>query len=220
MVTNSNSTDTTWNADSNFVPVRVHGVVGTYPAFDKIGVVDTADASANDLRYFAPSSSGFPPTSNIVKGRIMNGVNHIVGGSYVSIVNVQNANTAPQEGTRIMFTPCKSVKIGDISTITLKLNSIKEIGNGLGPSEFSLDQNYPNPFNPATHLRFTIAHLRFVSLKIYDVLGREVVTLVHETMKPGTYSVEWNASRFASGVYFYQLRAGNFVSAKKMVLLK
>ena len=87
-------------------------------------------------------------------------------------------------------------------------------------NKFALDQNYPNPFNPTTDLRFTIGDLRFVTLKVTDVLGREVATLVNETMKPGTYSVEWNAAPFASGVYFYQLQAGNFVSIKKMVLIK
>jgi len=103
---------------------------------------------------------------------------------------------------------------------TLLVPTDVEIHPDLISNKFALDQNYPNPFNPTTHLRFTTVDLRFVSLKIYDVLGREVVTLVNETMKPGSYSVEWNAAPFTSGVYFYQLRAGNFVSVKKMVLIK
>ncbi len=98
------------------------------------------------------------------------------------------------------------------------------------PAQIELSQNYPNPFNPTTSFRFTLADERFVSLKIYDVLGKEVTSLVSEDKKPGSYSVQWNASEaasgisskggYASGVYFYTLRAGNFIDTKKMVLLK
>jgi spore germination protein YaaH len=92
--------------------------------------------------------------------------------------------------------------------------------NMAAPKEFTLQQNYPNPFNPTTHLRFTIADFRFVTLKIYDVLGREAATLVNERKSPGTYEVSFDGSRFASGVYFYTLRAGNFVETKKMLMIK
>ncbi|HTR82209.1 MAG TPA: T9SS type A sorting domain-containing protein [Bacteroidota bacterium] len=88
------------------------------------------------------------------------------------------------------------------------------------PSGFALLQNYPNPFNPTTNLRFTIADFRFVSLKIFDALGREVAILVNETKKPGQYTVQWDGSGAASGVYFYTLRAGSFIQTKKMVLIK
>jgi hypothetical protein len=132
------------------------------------------------------------------------------------------------------------VDVGSLSTAFFKtVTSVSPISDVV-PVAFKLEQNYPNPFNPTTHFRFTVpeAHQpsaeianfppeadtplaqRFVTLKIYDMLGREVATLVNEKKGPGTYSVEWNASPFASGVYFYQLRAGGFVSVKKMVLLK
>jgi hypothetical protein len=88
------------------------------------------------------------------------------------------------------------------------------------PKEFSLYQNYPNPFNPATHLRFEVSELRFVNLKIYDMLGREAAELVSGELKPGTYEVEWNASDYPSGVYFYKLISGDFVETKKMILIK
>jgi serine protease len=88
------------------------------------------------------------------------------------------------------------------------------------PLAFALEQNYPNPFNPTTHLQFSIADFQFVTLKIYDVLGRDVATLVNEQKSPGTYIVNFDGSSFASGVYFYRLRAGSFVSTKRMVLLK
>ena len=87
-------------------------------------------------------------------------------------------------------------------------------------STFELSQNYPNPFNPSTHLQFTISNLQFVQLKIFDVLGREVAVLVNEEKSPGKYTVEWNAARFSSGVYFYTLKAGGFFQTRKMLVIK
>ncbi len=91
------------------------------------------------------------------------------------------------------------------------------------PVEFSLSQNYPNPFNPTTVIKYTIPHVgtqHAVSLHVFDLLGREVATLVNEKKPAGFYQIPWDASGLASGVYFYQLRAGNFIETKKMLLLK
>ena len=88
------------------------------------------------------------------------------------------------------------------------------------PSEYILAQNYPNPFNPVTTIKYSVPQGDIASIKVYDLLGREVAVLVNEYKPTGTYSVEFNASRFASGVYFYQLQAGNFVEVKKMILLR
>ena len=88
------------------------------------------------------------------------------------------------------------------------------------PQSFWLEQNYPNPFNPTTNFEFRIANFGFVNLKIYDMLGREVATLVNENKAAGNYTIEWNASNFSSGVYFYKLQVGNNVSVKKMLLLR
>jgi hypothetical protein len=88
------------------------------------------------------------------------------------------------------------------------------------PERFALGQNYPNPFNPETEIGFRIAEVGFVSLKVFDVLGREVATLVNEEKQLGTYSVQWDASGQASGVYFYRLQTGNFVDVKKLILLR
>jgi hypothetical protein len=93
--------------------------------------------------------------------------------------------------------------------------------------EYALHQNYPNPFNPTTDFGYRIADFGFVSLKVYDVLGREVATLVNEVKQPGAYSVRWNASGYPSGVYLYRLSAvgsngaaQNFQSVKKLMLVK
>jgi hypothetical protein len=85
---------------------------------------------------------------------------------------------------------------------------------------FYLSQNYPNPFNPNTNFKFRIADFGFVSLKVYDVLGKEIVTVVSEEKSAGEYEVEFSRDGLSSGMYFYSLRAGNFTETKKMVLMK
>ena len=88
------------------------------------------------------------------------------------------------------------------------------------PEKYSLSQNYPNPFNPTTNIKYQIPINSFVTLKIYDVMGREVKTLVSETKSAGSYSVDFNASDFSSGVYFYKIQSGDFTETKKMLLIK
>jgi hypothetical protein len=88
------------------------------------------------------------------------------------------------------------------------------------PQSYSLAQNYPNPFNPVTKINFAIPKQGFVTLKVYDMLGREVTKLVNEVKQAGTYSVDFDATRLSSGVYFYKLEAGGFVDTKRMVLVK
>jgi hypothetical protein len=91
---------------------------------------------------------------------------------------------------------------------------------GAPPDRGKLDQNYPNPFNPVTHIEFRISHFGFVSLKVFDVLGREVAVLVQEAKQPGAYEVQWNASDFPSGIYYCRLTAGDVVATRTMTLLK
>jgi hypothetical protein len=88
------------------------------------------------------------------------------------------------------------------------------------PLNFKLEQNYPNPFNPSTKIIFDIPHDNFVSIRIYDLLGREVDALVNERLDAGSYEVDWDASNYPSGVYFYKLTADKYTGTKKMVLLK
>jgi hypothetical protein len=88
------------------------------------------------------------------------------------------------------------------------------------PREFSLQQNYPNPFNPSTNVTFQVAKEGFVSVKIYDVLGKEVASLVNEVKQVGTHAATWNAAGFGSGIYFCKMQAGSFMETKKMLLMK
>ena len=100
--------------------------------------------------------------------------------------------------------------------------------NNFVADDFSLEQNYPNPFNPSTSIRFNISSViasetkqsQFVSLKVYDVLGNEVATLVNEEKPAGSYEVKFDAAGLSSGIYFYKLQAGSFIATKKMLLLR
>ncbi len=99
------------------------------------------------------------------------------------------------------------------------VSGITPVGNVL-PKEYSLSQNYPNPFNPVTKINFALPKQGMVTLKIYDVLGREVRTLVNEVKSAGNFSVDFNASEFSSGVYFYKLESNGFSDIKRMMLIK
>ena len=88
------------------------------------------------------------------------------------------------------------------------------------PTSYSLSQNYPNPFNPETFIRYCIPRQSQVTLKVYEALGREITTLINEEKSVGYYEVKFSLAEFASGVYFYQLKAGNFIQTKKMILMK
>ncbi|NOX65590.1 MAG: T9SS type A sorting domain-containing protein [Chlorobi bacterium] len=116
------------------------------------------------------------------------------------------------------------------SKIVLFYSTLTDVVEGnLNITKFSLDQNYPNPFNPSTKIQYTIAkspllggdgRSGLVTLKVYDILGREVATLVNKNKKPGYYEVHFNASSLTSGIYFYRLQSGNFIQTKKMILLR
>ena len=99
------------------------------------------------------------------------------------------------------------------------LVSVSNTGTSV-PKTFSISQNYPNPFNPSTKIQYEVPEKSIVSLKVYDVLGNEIITLVNKETLSGRYEVEFNATNLPSGVYFYRIQANNFVETKKMILLK
>ncbi len=92
-------------------------------------------------------------------------------------------------------------------------------GNEL-PSKYRLNQNYLNAFNPVSKIQYDIPQISFVTIIVYDVLGSEVATIANEEEPAGNYKVEFNGSKLTSGVYFYQLRAGDYTNTKKMILLR
>jgi hypothetical protein len=112
-------------------------------------------------------------------------------------------------------------------SVTWRFNTqvigITQIGSNI-PDKFMLYDNFPNPFNPVTKIKFDIPAVvtagSMVKLIVYDITGRETALLVNESLSPGRYETSWNASDYSSGVYIYRLEAGEFVSIKKMVLIK
>ena len=98
-------------------------------------------------------------------------------------------------------------------------SEIISVGN-LGPNGFILEQNYPNPFNPSTSIRYAVANKQFVSIKVYDVIGNEIATLVNEEKPVGSYEIEFNAGNISAGVYYYSIVTEGFVQTKKMILIK
>jgi dienelactone hydrolase len=126
------------------------------------------------------------------------GANHNISADSVILSRVQQWYT--QWG---LFTPTGIVKIE----------------NEL-PINFKLYQNYPNPFNPISNIEFTISDFEFVKLTVYDIRGKEIETLVNDNLAQGHYKVQWDASRYSSGVYYYTLQANNFTETKKLLLLK
>ncbi len=103
------------------------------------------------------------------------------------------------------------IDLGQLVNVKSQVNNLKD---------FNLSQNYPNPFNPTTNISYSIAHSAFVMLKIYDVLGKEVASLVNEEKSPGTHTINFNAQNLSSGVYYYRIKAGSFSETRKMILLR
>ena len=101
---------------------------------------------------------------------------------------------------------------------TFKYSGVVEVG--IAPSSFTLSQNYPNPFNPSTKIKYSIPQSSKVVVKVFDMLGKEVTTLVNEEKQAGTYELTWNAQDMPSGVYTYSIKAGSYTAVKKMVLIK
>jgi hypothetical protein len=94
------------------------------------------------------------------------------------------------------------------------------LSNNETPTQYELAQNYPNPFNPTTKIQFTIVNRQSTIVRVYDVLGRDIATLVNEVKERGTYTIQWDASGVSSGVYFYRIKAGDFVQTKRMMVVR
>ena len=121
----------------------------------------------------------------------------------------------------VLISNSPRVHVGSTFTLDdLSFGPSTDVAEGEAPAEFRLDQNYPNPFNPTTRIPFQLGNAAFVSLTVYDLLGREVVTLVNQELPPGSYRADFDASGYTAGVYFYRLRAGERVETRRMILLR
>ncbi|MGE5679923.1 MAG: amidohydrolase family protein, partial [Bacillota bacterium] len=123
---------------------------------------------------------------------------------------------------RELLTIDKQKAIDDVNRIIkqLMLTGIKSDRKNSGCHSFQLNQNYPNPFNPTTTIRYSIPRESFVELKVFDLLGREVTTLINKEQSPGEYKVQFDGSSLPSGVYIYTIQAGQYRASKKLMLLK
>jgi hypothetical protein len=120
-----------------------------------------------------------------------------------------------RQPTTVLFDPNNDIVL---KTATLVVGTNNE--SNITPDKFAVYQNYPNPFNPTTSIKFDIPKNAFVTLKVYDVIGKEVATLINEVRTAGSYNVDWNASFYPSGVYFYKLESKDFTETKRMLLIK
>ena len=213
-----NPVDSVWSCDSN-------QTASGKPVFDKIaGINDTLDATGKSISYYGyVSTVPFPPTSVAKKSPLVSGASFITKDIY--FVNFKSDGIPPQAGTIIEITPFARIKPGDIKRIVLHTNGVEQVAGEIIPSSYGLMQNYPNPFNPATTIEFSLPTESDVSLRIYDVIGREVAEPIHGQMRAGIFRFRWDGkncanSSVASGVYFYRIAAGSFVETKKMLLLR
>jgi len=170
---------------------------GFYPAYSIFGIGDLNSAKVLKVSQFLDSVN-----SLTAEGRVQ-------WKSLTQIYDIWNSSY----NKKPYFIMCEDMPL-----------SLTQISSNI-PEGFILEQNYPNPFNPSTKIRFqipaSVETTRWgVSLRIYDVSGKEVSTLVNNELKSGTYEVDWDASAYSSGVYFYSIQAGDFNVTKKMVLVK
>jgi hypothetical protein len=131
-----------------------------------------------------------------------------------ALISIAVVNNGPRTHIGSTFW-VDDLSFGPASTTT----NVKGFGNNI-PNALALDQNYPNPFNPSTKIQFEIPEAQFVTLKVYNLLGQEVATLINERLEAGRYRAEFDAANLPSATYFYRLQAGNFSQAKKMTVLK
>jgi hypothetical protein len=209
-------TDTTWRMTDSLSSGQ--------KIFQRIvGILDERDGSNIDIRYYAPSNAIFPPTSTGVKGRLINSANFVVRDLYFG--NAKGENVYPQTGTTIKLFTTQSPLNGDIKRITLKRAVPSGGGASIVPSDYVLEHNYPNPFNPVTNIRFGVPRRSYITLAVFDILGRTVRTLAAGESFEGTFTVQWDGRNddgipVSSGVYFYRLSSGSSAVTQRMLLLK
>ena len=191
------SPDTTSYTDGYFMYSEDGGTVWSAP--EKF----TPDAPRLDWRY--PSIVSVSPTATLDDATIT--VHIVIQGDSIpgSTVNTAGQPVAVSAQYYHFSTEILLVSADDDPVVV---------------NEFNLEQNYPNPFNPSTQINYSLAERSNVTIKVYDVLGNEIATLVNTTQEAGAYDVNFDASKLSSGLYVYTLSAGNFTSSKKMMLLK
>ena len=232
-----------WMDNRNNIPQGKQSYVGYYPDFGLLVNPSQKDMGNNDSAVITIT---IPGTNGIYSDRVkfVHSIDTLpVSGSFqFAYVNGKDSITAFPDSVRLKIKSVGNVTFGvyylsilgsgsngtPVHRRKVQLNvntsSIQNIST-LTTGDYMLYQNYPNPFNPETKIRFHIKESGFVSLKVYDVLGKEIATLVNEYQKAGTYEVPFSINQFSnnkisSGVYFYKIETHSYINTKRMILLK
>ena len=178
------------------------------PNFGDLTSADTTDVGLNKIYGNGRNDSTFDFYYNVATTDTLRAENNYWGTTVADSIakHIWDRNDSPALGV-IDFMPFRLVT--SVSNTNLEV-----------PSGFKLFNAYPNPFNPTTNIKYQIANSSFVTLKIYDVAGKEISTLVNQKQSPGIYELSWDASKYSSGVYFYRIDAGGYSDVKKLVLIK
>jgi uncharacterized delta-60 repeat protein len=229
-------------SDYDFVIVRYNSNGSLDNTFGSNGIVTTLVGASNDVASslaiqsngkiaasgysYSGSDYDFAVVGYNTNGSLDNsfGTNGIVTTQIGSSGNLAFASAIQDDGKIVIAGMSENSSSYSVFTLVRYFGDgsteVDNENNEEIPAEFSLEQNYPNPFNPTTNFEYRISNFGFVSLKVFDVLGNEVATLVNEEKPAGAYQITFNAYGLSSGVYFYKLQAGSFVKTKKMILLK
>ena len=164
---------------------------------------------------FLPLFSMNPMAQTKLKSNVLSNAGTPTSGKSKKIVGTLGQSTIGRSSSEQ-----NNLGIGFWEQISNLISSIETVTDNTIPTEFSLDQNYPNPFNPTTIIQFALPVKTLVSIKLYDALGREVRSLLNKEMEPGIYKLHLDARELASGIYFYQIQANNFIQTRKMLIIK
>lgn len=191
----------------------IYGV--NYPTYSVVWSKNSLGGNLYDLALKITQSSNSNPSFFTMPIQIK--VNSSTGDTIITVFNnaqVQNFNiTVANEPIAITVDPNNWI----LKTINSVVVGIED---EMQPQTFSLEQNYPNPFNPVTKIKFTLASNEYTTLKVYDIIGKEITTLVNNQMEKGHYEINFDASNLPSGVYFYTLNAGGYKETRKMILMR
>jgi len=224
-ITQDNAIEKSFNANLTELPLGMH--ILYIRVKDEIGnwsIIHQKPFSKERINIDLPNIVGIEYF--FTKGEFTSGVNHISNftpNDSVDVTFLADLSALSLDSTYNMHVYAidenGSKSLAYMHEIAVVVTGVNELTT-LTPKKFNLSQNYPNPFNPETRIKFSIPKLSNVSLTIYNALGQKVTDLFNREFKAGFYDVKWDASGFASGIYFYRLRSDNFVSVKKMFLLQ
>ncbi len=201
--------------------VKVRGVVDNRT--DTGAEYDTLLASGIDIHLKANLAGFLHHKYAIINANGVDSTKYVITGSHnwsSSAETKNNENTLIIRSARLanLYVQEFSKRYTDAGGTDVLLSVNRSEGDV--PAVYQLSQNYPNPFNPSTQIQFTVAHAGMVTVTVFDILGRAVAHLVNGQLAAGSYTLDWNAARFSSGIYFYRMQSGNFSNTKKMILQK